>query len=69
MRPAGDRRPARLFKIERLRQLAPAAIAVFIDDDPEVVAAARAVGISTVLADWVPRGVRLHVAQEAQGRT
>jgi hypothetical protein len=69
MRPDGDHRPARLFKIGVLRRLMPRAIEVFVDDEPDVVLAARAVGVPTVLADWVPRTARLHAAQERQGRT
>jgi len=69
MRADGDRRPARLFKVGVLRRLQRRSIDVFVDDDPDVVRAARAAGVSTVLADWVPRAAQLHVAQERQGRT
>jgi phosphoglycolate phosphatase-like HAD superfamily hydrolase len=69
MRPEGDRRSARLFKLGVLSRLLPRAIDVFVDDDPDVVQAARAAGVPTVLADWVPRGTRLHAAQEHDGRT
>jgi uncharacterized HAD superfamily protein len=69
MRPNGDRRPARVFKLGRLRRMPEQAIALFVDDDPDVVAAARARGIATMLADWVPRNPRLSAAQEIHGRT
>jgi len=69
MRPDGDRRPARLFKVGVLGRLRVRTIDVFVDDDPDVVRAARAAGVETVLADWVPREARLHAAQERQGRT
>ncbi len=69
MRPDGDRRPARVFKIGVLGRLRPRIIDLFVDDDPDVVHAARAAGIIAVLADWVPREARLHAAQERQGRT
>jgi hypothetical protein len=76
MRPAGDRRPARVFKLGALRRLASnprGDIAVVIDDDPEVLEAARAAGYVTFLADWVPRSqtvlAPLHEAQERYGRT
>jgi uncharacterized HAD superfamily protein len=69
MRPNGDRRPARVFKLGRLRHMPAHAVTLFVDDDPEVVAAARASGITTMLADWVPRSPRLSAAQEVHGRT
>ena len=69
MRPVHDRRPARLFKLGVLRTLAPAGIAAFVDDDPEVVDAAVAAGFPAVLAEWVPRDAALRDAQERLGRT
>ena len=69
LRPARDRRPARLFKVDVLRRLARRGVAAFIDDDPEVVTAATAVGFPAVLADWVPRAATLRAAQERYGRT
>lgn len=59
MRRDGDRRAAVQFKIRRLATLAETSrIALFVDDDPDVVEAARAgrpglVG-HVVLADWQP---------------
>jgi hypothetical protein len=69
MRPDNDRRPARLFKVGVLRGLRGRSIDVLVDDDPDVIQAARAEGVPTVLADWVPRTPQLHRAQERQGRT
>ena len=77
MRPDGDYRPARIFKLGVLRRLAPRGIAAFVDDDPEVVDAAVAAGLPAALADWVLRDDpysadlydALHDAQERFGRT
>lgn len=72
MRPDGDYRPARIFKLDVLRRLAPRDVAAVIDDDPEVVDAAMRAGFPAVLADWVPRDPRdgrLRDAQEREGRT
>jgi hypothetical protein len=69
MRSSRDFRPARVFKVDLLRGLPGSAVAAFIDDDPEVVAAARAAGFPAVLADWVPRTAALADAQERAGRT
>jgi phosphoglycolate phosphatase-like HAD superfamily hydrolase len=69
MRPDGDYRPARYYKVQVLRQLAPRGIAAFVDDDSEVVDAALRAGLPAVLADWVPRTDDLRVAQEHEGRT
>jgi hypothetical protein len=69
MRPSGDRRPARLYKVGVLRRLAGRNIAAFIDDDAEVVADARAAGYPAVLADWADRPAVLRDAQDRLGRT
>jgi phosphoglycolate phosphatase-like HAD superfamily hydrolase len=69
MRPDGDYRPARIFKLGVLRRLQPRGIAAFVDDDPEVIAAATAAGYPAALADWVPRDADLRDAQERLGRT
>jgi phosphoglycolate phosphatase-like HAD superfamily hydrolase len=73
MRPDGDYRPARSYKLSVLRRLAPRGIGALIDDDSEVIDAALAAGFPAVLADWVPRddpyGDMLHDAQERYGRT
>ena len=69
LRPGRDRRPARLYKVEVLRRLAPRGVGAFVDDDPEVISAAAAAGFAAVLADWVPRNATLREAQERLGRT
>ena len=69
MRPDGDYRPARVFKLEVLRRLRPRGIAALVDDDLEVVDAALVAGYPAVLADWVPRDGDLRDAQERLGRT
>jgi len=74
LRREDDRRPARVVKVEALRALAAQGpIAVLVDDDPDVVAAVRAVRPTLVadvlLADWQPRDPGLHAAQERRGRT
>lgn len=69
MRPGGDYRPARVFKVEVLRRLAPRSVAAFIDDDPDVIEAALQAGFPARLADWVPHSKTLADAQERSGRT
>jgi hypothetical protein len=69
MRPSGDYRPARIYKLDVLRRLAPRGIAAVVDDDPEVIDAGMRAGLPAVLADWVPRDGDLRAAQEDEGRT
>jgi hypothetical protein len=69
MRPNGDYRPARRFKVDVLHRLATQDIVLFVDDDPDVVAAATAAGFPTTMATWVPHDKTLRAAQEDQGRT
>lgn len=70
MRPANDRRAARLFKADRVKALsAETAVAVIVDDDPDVIDELRRRGWPVYLADWVPRAAALAEAQEAEGRT
>jgi hypothetical protein len=70
MRPPHDRRPAKLYKADRLRTLAKdAEVAVVVDDDPDVVALLTTQGWPVYLADWVPYGEALRAAQERDGRT
>jgi phosphoglycolate phosphatase-like HAD superfamily hydrolase len=73
MRPEGDYRPARIFKLAVLRKLGARGIAAFVDDDREVIDAALAAGYPAALADWVPRDDPyadvLRDAQERYGRT
>jgi len=67
MRGDTDRRPARTYKLGALERMGE--VAVFIDDDERVVAAAKGAGFPAVLADWVPRGDALRDAQDRIGRT
>jgi hypothetical protein len=70
MRRNRDFRPARLAKVEELRNLAEGrTVAMVVDDDPAVVAALAAAGFPAQLADWVPRGPALETAQDREGRT
>lgn len=70
MRPDRDRRPAREFKVDALTSLAASMpIAFLLDDDEDVVVAARAAGFTARQADWLPRSRDLHEAQEQSGRT
>jgi hypothetical protein len=67
MRPRGDYRPARVYKVGVLRGLR--SVEAFVDDDPEVIEAAQRAGFPAVLADWVPRDDVLGDAQERLGRS
>lgn len=69
LRPNRDHRPARLYKVDVLRRLTARTIAAFVDDDPEVIAAAIGAGFPAVLANWLPRDDILGEAQERFGRT
>jgi len=74
MRPASDRRPAAVVKLEQLRQLAQGRhVAVVVDDDPVVLQACRDAGYVTLHADWEERPTQddqaLRSAQEVEGRT
>jgi hypothetical protein len=70
LRPRGDFRPARLFKVEVLRRLAARApVSVVVDDDPDVIAAVTAAGFDVLPATWMGAAERLHDAQERDGRT
>jgi hypothetical protein len=69
MRPNRDFRPARLYKLDALRELAPREVHAFIDDDDEVVQTALTAGYPAVLADWVPRAAAMREAQDRHGRT
>jgi hypothetical protein len=70
MRRGGDYRPARETKLEVLSRIAARrTIAVFVDDDPAVVAAMQAAGLPVRLAAWVPYAESLRQGQEADGRT
>ena len=72
MRSESDRRPAREFKVEVLRELATGSmVARVIDDDDAVVVAMRQAGFDVVHADWMPQAETdtLTTAQERLGRT
>jgi phosphoglycolate phosphatase-like HAD superfamily hydrolase len=69
MRPGGDFRPARRFKLEVLTRLAPRDIAAFVDDDIEVIDAALAAGLPAIFADWLPRDRALRDVQDRFGRS
>jgi len=69
LRPQGDRRPARVFKLDRLTDLASNRdLAVFVDDDPAVCEAARRRGFVVFEATWMEQQPSLYDAQEG-GRT
>ena len=70
MRPERDRRPAREYKVQALRELSrEREVAWLLDDDGEVVTAVQAAGFPAVLADWTVREDVLRDAQEGSGRT
>ncbi|HEX2177351.1 MAG TPA: hypothetical protein VHG70_15715 [Nocardioidaceae bacterium] len=70
LRPEGDRRPARAFKLDRLRELAAdRGVAVLVDDDPAVCEAARRRGFVVFEATWMAQQPTLFEAQEHEGRT
>lgn len=70
LRSAGDHRPARLVKVEHLRRLQrEREVAVLVDDDPDVLEAARAAGFDVLPATWMGQAPALHEAQEDDGRT
>jgi len=74
MRPAGDRRPAAVVKVELLRELAAGReVGIVVDDDADVLAAMRRDGHPTFVADWEARAAAderaMRHAQEDEGRT
>ena len=70
MRRGGDRRPARLAKVELLRRLSRGrVVAVVVDDDDEVCDAYEAAGFRVLRATWAGPSPVLHEAQEREGRT
>lgn len=70
MRPDGDHRPARRFKVEQLRILQRRrTVVLVVDDDPDVIALLRDQGLPVRLADWLPYATPLADAQENEGRT
>ncbi len=70
MRPDHDHRPARMFKRESLRELRTTrTVVVVVDDDPQVLEALAADGVTTRLADWLPYADPLNEGQEQDGHT
>jgi hypothetical protein len=70
LRPEGDRRPAQMFKLDRLRDLAAdRTVAILVDDDAAVCAAARRHGFTVYQATWMAQQPTLFSAQEQEGRT
>jgi len=73
LRPEGDFRPSRIFKVESLRSLArDRTVVVLVDDDERVLAAAREAGFDFLPATWMGSAKDLPAlrrAQEEEGRT
>lgn len=70
MRRNGDRRPARLTKLDEVRTLAKTApVGLVVDDDPDVCSVLAAAGFAVEQAEWMTRPAVLHDAQEKDGRT
>ena len=76
LRPRNDFRPAREFKVSMLRRFQDRApVAVLVDDDADVLEAARRAGFDVLPATWMaartdaPELDVLHEAQEEDGRT
>jgi hypothetical protein len=74
MRPARDRRPAAIVKVEMLQRRAEGReVGVVVDDDERVVEAMRRAGHPVRHADWEDRAPSgdavLEEAQEVEGRT
>ena len=70
LRSRRDHRPASVVKVEALRRLAARApVSVLVDDDPEVLRAARDAGFDVLPATWMGEAPVLHAAQEDEGRT
>ncbi|WP_055491181.1 hypothetical protein [Streptomyces sp. TP-A0356] len=70
MRANGDRRPARLTKLEILRELADGReVRVLVDDDELVCQDAERAGFTVLRARWAAPSAALKDAQEREGRT
>ncbi|GAA3122568.1 hypothetical protein JOF29_008483 [Kribbella aluminosa] len=73
MRGDTDRRPSMLMKLGRLKRLAEQRpVAVLVDDDVKVIAAAQKAGYTVLRADWgldPESQPTLFDAQESEGRT
>jgi hypothetical protein len=74
MRSDRDRRPARLFKPEALRNISRrGTVEIVVDDDVAVVTALRSQGYAVLHASWMPSEPdaqqSLFEAQEVEGRS
>ncbi|MEW2130991.1 hypothetical protein [Streptomyces sp. NPDC005435] len=70
MRGDGDRRPARVTKLEILRRLARnRTVRVLVDDDELVCDEAERAGFTVLRARWAGHSAALEAAQEREGRT
>ncbi|MET8953061.1 phosphatase domain-containing protein [Streptomyces sp. NPDC004393] len=70
MRSDGDRRPARVTKLELLRGLAQGReVRMLVDDDELVCQDAERAGFTVVRARWASPSAALRDAQEREGRT
>ena len=70
LRPDGDYRPSRVYKVEALRGLAETrTVVVLVDDDQRVLDAAREAGFDVLPATWMGEHSVLREAQERDGRT
>jgi hypothetical protein len=70
LRPDGDFRPARRYKLDALATLAESrTVALLVDDDPRVLEDARQAGYDVLPATWMGEHRALHDAQEQEGRT
>jgi hypothetical protein len=70
LRPDGDYRPSRVYKVEALRGLAETrTVVVLVDDDQRVLDAAREAGFDVLPARWMGEHAALREAQERDGRT
>lgn len=70
LRPDGDHRPARDLKVQLLRRLErDRQVAVLVDDDPAVCAAAEQAGFTVFRATWMADQQTLFEAQESDGQT
>jgi hypothetical protein len=70
LRPPGDFRPSRVWKVEMLESLAQTrTVVVLVDDDPRVLDSARRAGFDVLPATWMGEHSALREAQERDGRT
>jgi hypothetical protein len=70
LRPRRDFRPAREFKVSMLRRFNDRApVALLVDDDDQVLQAARQAGFDVLPATWMGDAPVLEEAQEDEGRT